>query len=142
MKYYTINQVATMTGLTTRTLRNYINSGVLNGEKIEGVWQFSEEDLSAMVSNPMVKPSIQAKHKGVVFDFLAEEKKRVNEICMILDLHVSHEEAEEVSEFFCSEINRIGDNVVFKYEYDNGNARVILSGPEDSVAQIMREDYR
>jgi hypothetical protein len=93
MKYYTINQVAMMTGLTTRTLRNYINSSVLTGEKIDGVWQFSEEDLSAMISNPMVKPSIQAKNKGVVFDFLAEEKKQVNEICMILDLHVGKEES-------------------------------------------------
>lgn len=33
MESYTINEVAAMTGFSTRTLRNYINMGILNGEK-------------------------------------------------------------------------------------------------------------
>ena len=32
---YDLNMMATITGLTTRTLRNYINMGLLQGEKID-----------------------------------------------------------------------------------------------------------
>ena len=41
-KYYTLNEVAMMTGLNTRTLRNYLKMDVLKGEKIDGIWKFSE----------------------------------------------------------------------------------------------------
>ena len=44
MENYTINDIAMMTGLTTRTIRNYIKLGILNGEKEDGVWRFSAED--------------------------------------------------------------------------------------------------
>lgn len=43
--FYTINEVATMTGLTTRTIRNYLKSGLINGQKVNGVWLFSSEDF-------------------------------------------------------------------------------------------------
>lgn len=32
-KFYSINELATITGLTTRTLRNYIKMDILNGTK-------------------------------------------------------------------------------------------------------------
>ena len=84
-KYYTLNQVAMMTGLTTRTLRNYIKMDILKGEKIDGIWNFSEEEFAEFIQNPYVKPSIQAKNKAIVFDFLAQNEKRTNEICTIID---------------------------------------------------------
>ena len=69
-KYYTINEISIMTGLTTRTIRNYLKSGLINGEKINGIWMFSHEDFSDMLVNPAIKPSIQAKNNAVVYDFL------------------------------------------------------------------------
>lgn len=36
-KYYSINDVAMMTGLSTRTIRNYIKMNILDGEKVDGV---------------------------------------------------------------------------------------------------------
>ena len=92
--FYTINEVATMTGLTTRTIRNYLKSGLINGEKINGIWMFSPEDFNAMLNNPAIKPSIQAKNNSVVYDFIADDRKKVNKICTILDLHVEDNEAE------------------------------------------------
>ena len=55
-EYYTINDIATMTGLTTRTVRNYIKLGLLDGEKMDGIWQFSIEAVSAFMAdkNPKV----------------------------------------------------------------------------------------
>lgn len=141
-EFYTINDIATMTGLTTRTVRNYMKMGLLEGEKVDGTWQFSIEAVSDFMANKNVQPSIQAKKNGVVFDFLANRYKKTNEICTILDFPVSQEEAMEISNFFCQETCRedIGD-MKFSFDYNNGIARVILKGTEDFVSEVMKKYY-
>lgn len=141
-EFYTINDIATMTGLTTRTIRNYMKLGMLEGEKQDGVWQFSAEVVFTFMADKNVQPSIQAKKNGVVMDFLVNRYKKVNEICTILDFPVSEEEAMEISGFFCREVSRenIGD-MKFNFEYMNGMARVILKGSEELVSEIMKKYY-
>lgn len=142
MENYTINEVAMMTGLTTRTLRNYIKLGILKGEKLDGIWKFSAEDISDFISNPAVKPSVQAKNKSLVFDFLALDSKKTNEICSILDLYVEKEESEEICSFFCNNINQCKDTKIrFNYERNGKNTRIILSGYEDVVMDLLNAYY-
>lgn len=142
-KYYTLNEVAMMTGLNTRTLRNYLKMDVLKGEKIDGIWKFSECEFADFISNPYVKPSLQAKSKAIVFDFLNEKEKQLNEICTILDLHVDLTESDEISEFFCTERNKRPDeNITFSFEKNGAYTRVILRGYEDTVMEILNAYYR
>lgn len=68
-KDYTINEVAMMTGLTPRTLRNYIKANYLCGKKDDGIWRFSLKEVTDFVLNQNVRPSIQAKSKAIVYDF-------------------------------------------------------------------------
>lgn len=70
--YYVINQVVMFTGLTDRTIRNYISSGILQGEKINGVWCFTPEQVEAFISHPSVRPSILAKNNGLVNDYYSK----------------------------------------------------------------------
>ena len=141
-EFYTINDIATMTGLTTRTVRNYIKLGLLDGEKMDGIWQFSIEAVSAFMADKNVQPSIQAKKNGVVFDFLADNYKKGNEICTILDFPASQEEAMEISTFFCKETCvPMKEDMKFSFDYNNGIARVILKGPEDFVSEVMKKYY-
>ena len=141
--FYTINEVATMTGLTTRTIRNYLKSVLINGEKVNGIWMFSSEDFNAMLNNPAIKPSIQTKNNSVVYDFIADDRKKVNKICTILDLYVEDNEAEEISQFFCNTINSYADagDLSFKFEKHGRNVRVILSGADEVVMEIMNRYY-
>ena len=142
-KYYTLNEVAMMTGLNTRTLRNYLKMDVLKGEKIDGIWKFSECEFADFISNPYVKPSLQAKSKAIVFDFLNEKEKQLNEICTILDLHVDLTESDEISEFFCTERNkRPEEKITFSFERNGAYTRVILRGYEDTVMEILNAYYR
>ena len=60
---------------------------------------------------------------------------------MILDLPVSDEEGEAVSGFFCNRMMQASDTV-FTYNRDRGVSRVILTGPEDQVAEILRDYYK
>ena len=143
-KYYTLNDLAVITGLSTRTLRNYIKMNILCGEKIDGVWNFTEEEVNAFLGNPTVKPSIQAKSKAIVYDFLIDDCKKNNKICSILDLAAaSDDEAKEIAEFFGNAISNLKGNVNIKFSYEKlkNNARVILSGDEEVVMEILNSYY-
>ena len=142
-KYYTINEISIMTGLTTRTISNYLKSGLINGEKINGIWMFSHEDFSDMLANPAIKPSIQAKNNAVVYDFLVDNKKKINKICTIIDLYIDDTESNETSEFFCNTINSLSETgeLSFKFEKNGRNVRVILSGTEETVIDILNKYY-
>ena len=68
--YYLINHLVLITGLTDRTIRNYISNGILHGEKINGLWHFTSEEVESFIAHPAVRPSILAKHNSAVYDFL------------------------------------------------------------------------
>lgn len=139
---YNLNQVAMITGLTTRTLRNYLKQDLLKGEKIDGNWTFTEEEIADFMEEPSARQAIAARTNAVVYDFLANPFKKVNSICTILDLPVSAEEASETADFFCDLINRSGGTgISFKYVQERNFARYILSGPEDVVADFMKTYY-
>ncbi len=125
--YYTIHHVALITGLTDRTLRSYISLGILKGEKINGLWHFTPEEVEAFLLHPKVRPSIQAKKNGIVYDFLAETKRRNDECCIILDLPGAN--SKETAEFFCYSINS-GNYKNLRFSFDSANQipRLILKG--------------
>ncbi len=142
MRLFTINEVAMMTGFTTRTLRNYISAGILEGEKIEGVWKFSVDDFTNFISNPNVISGIKSKINALALDFLADDKKKENYICTVLDLYIDDEESAEISDFFCEQMNCSPKNIAQFFLQRNGrNTRVILTGPEDIVSEIMHNYY-
>lgn len=142
MRYYTMNEVAMMTGFTTRTLRNYISAGILDGEKMEGVWKFSVDDFINFISDPNVTSGIKSKINAQTFDFLADEKKKENYICTILDFYVDDEESAEISDFFSNQMNGSPKDGARFSLYKNGrNMRVTLTGPEDIISDIMHNYY-
>ena len=94
---YNLNQVAMITGLTTRTLRNHLKQGLLKGEKIDGNWSFTEEELDEYIADASVKQVILARQHAVVYDFLADPFKKTNRICTIMDFPVSTERLESPS---------------------------------------------
>ena len=133
---YNLNDLALMTGLTTRTLRNYLAQGFLHGEKTNGVWQFSDAELDCFFSDPFVKEGLRIKRSGVVFDFMADRNREKARACVILDIPASRKEGDKISAFFCDRMRDAAD-VCFNYGWDNGLCRVILSGVADPVANIM-----
>lgn len=136
-KKYNLNDLALMTGFTTRTLRNYLLGGILKGEKIDGVWRFSEEDLDAFFKESFVKEGIRIKRSGVVFDFLAAKGAKTARTCAILDVPADLKEGRAISTFFCDKMNDASD-VVFTFDWDKGVCRVILAGDAEQVAGLVR----
>ena len=51
----TIEDLAKMTGLSERTIRNYLAGGQLEGEKVDGAWRFTEEQFGTFLGQDMVQ---------------------------------------------------------------------------------------
>ncbi len=85
MQKYTLNEIAEMTGFTTRKLRYDMRLGILEGEKENGAWTFTQEEFTDYISHPNVKPSLGSKRQCVVYDFLADTRKEESRLCLILD---------------------------------------------------------
>lgn len=136
--YYLINHLVMFTGLTDRTIRNYIASGILQGEKINGLWHFTPEQVDSFVRHPAVRPSILAKNNSLVYDFLLEDKKKKQEICMILD--IPQADKKSTAEFFCYRItNEDYHNIRFSFDGVMDMARVILRGDATEVLRLVNE---
>ena len=133
---YNLNEIALMTGFSTRTLRNYLNQGLLKGEKVDGAWQFTAEEIDRFFAEPFVKEGLRIKRNAIVFDFLADRSKQAKSACVILDIPVSMKERKTLSDFFCKQMEAVSD-AVFTFDWNDGNVRIILSGAEESVATIM-----
>lgn len=134
---YDLNELAMMTGFTTRTLRNYLTQGLLQGNKVNGTWQFTAEEIDAFFSEPYVKEGLRIKRTNNVFDFLSDRYKKEKRTCVILDIPASRKEGMEVSDFFCRQMETAAD-VLFTFDWDKDSCRVILSGAEPQVMKILQ----
>jgi len=63
---YSIKDLSMISGLTDRTLRNCLKIGILVGEKSEGVWQFSDEQIGESLDNNYVKAAIKTKRNSIL----------------------------------------------------------------------------
>ena len=132
--YYTINHVVLFTGLTDRTIRNYISSGLLKGEKINGLWHFTPEQVDAFVRHSAVWPSIQAKKNSIVYDFLLDTRKKTREACIIFDLPEA--DPKTTAEYFCDAI-RNAKQIQFSFDSIHGAPRIILRGETAQVLSLV-----
>ncbi|MDO4520558.1 MAG: MerR family transcriptional regulator [Erysipelotrichaceae bacterium] len=135
---YTLNDIAMMTGFTTRTLRTYLTQGLLKGDKVNGAWQFTAEAVDAFFSEPYVKEGLRIKRSSAVFDFLADRKKKDARSCVILDVPCALSEGKKISDFFCRQMEKAHD-VSFTFDWDGGMCRVIICGAEEQVRFIMNQ---
>lgn len=135
---YLISHLVLMTGLTDRTIRNYISSGILKGEKINGLWHFTPEAVDAFLRHSAVRPSILAKQNGAVYDFLLDSKKKTAQTCVILDIPGGDEK--EIAEYFCYRISSENfHDLHFSFDAISGVPRVILKGPAADVLRLVNE---
>lgn len=69
---YDLNKIALMLGVTTRTLRNYMQLGLLKGEKVNGKWVFSEAAIQEFFTNPYISEEQKIKLNSICLDNLKQ----------------------------------------------------------------------
>lgn len=136
-EYYTIGELAQMTGLSTRTLRNYLNAGTLQGEKDEGVWRFSARDLEDFYADSGVKRAIKATQKAIYYDYLLDERKKSAQICAVIDIPIDDDK--RVARFFCEKMKgeAFSETMQFAFEREACQSRVILRGGIGDVNRLL-----
>jgi len=139
--YYSIDDVAVITMLSTRTIRNYIKSGFLIGDKPNGNWKFSPENVGLFLENENVKSSILAKKNGIVYDFLIDNKKREDKVCSIYDCLVKNGKvAEGVCKNMLDLVNSgVYEGIKFSYQFEEKNkmVRIIITGKMNQVTELI-----
>ncbi len=140
-RIYSLKEVVLMSGLSERTIRNYLNMGILKGEKRNGSWGFSGEDLDRFFKEPFVKEALRIRQNSEVFDFLADFGKEKERACVLLNVPCDAQEGKRISGFFCERMNEAED-LKFSFRYSNGMARISLSGDSLQAGKIMEAYWK
>lgn len=141
-KYY-ISDIALMTRLSDRTIRTYIKKGFLKGEKTDGVWLFSEEDIEKFMNENYIKQSIQIKNNALINDFIINNRKNNVSMCCIYDYPA---ESEEVGKIICEKVMKEINtnefsNIAMSYNFDLKNkiVRLIVIGSPTKTIELMQK---
>lgn len=147
-KLYTIEDIAEMTRLTSRTIRNYLKDGILEGKKIGGQWRFTMKDIENFFDNNKTNQDINTNYNNEVIDFL--EGKNIDlqkevQICTIIDLHCKNIlEGKELSKKLMTIINEdeeaVKNGAKFSYEYMkySSKARFTLFGDPEFIIKTLK----
>ncbi len=85
-KLYTVADVAELTGLTSRTIRNYLKDGTLQGRKIGVQWRFTEEDINRLFSEVDIGGQKVVHIEDVASAFLQEGSQTEAEGCLMVTI--------------------------------------------------------
>ncbi len=140
-KLYTVEEVAKKTGLTDRTIRNYLKDGKLRGKKVGGQWRFTADDVEALFVTPNEDNAQPENRLGFLMD--SPCIKNDPDVCAVVEYTCQITQAKELAARICAEIDNSANGYVgckFEYTYDEeeGRARYILRGGADFAAAMLK----
>ena len=136
-KLYTVADVAQVTGMTSRTIRNYLKDGTLTGQKIGVQWRFTEDEIKKLFSRQM--PG-QSSPSQIVRGFLGEQDRKEASFCALLDFPGVTEL--EGMELYHRLQENSGEGIrSMSYEYhDEGQLlRIAVSGETGAVMDLLEQ---
>ena len=141
-KLFTVEDIANMTSMTTRTIRNYLKEGILKGRKIGGQWRFTEEDIKNLMDNGTYGEEFKSKIRQDLLDFIDGVNTFADNIgeiqaCSIIDLYQEEEvvkpKIDKLMEFINSHNETQGNWMSFHWERIENEAKqrvVIYARPQ------------
>ena len=138
---FSINDIALITGLSTRTIRTYVSAGILSGTKTNGKWSFTPGQVDAFLQDKAVRPSLRARKNAIVYDFIGAKPFKQDKICIILDLASS--ESRSAPLFFLQKLTECDPGAELHYASDplGTGVRLILSGSPKDVLPLVSQFY-
>ena len=148
-KMFTVEDIAKMASMTTRTIRNYLKDGILEGRKIGGQWRFTEEDIKKFMDSGNVTRDFADKIKQDVLDFIDgvyTDYTGEIQVCAIIDLYqekgVAEEKRDKVVEFINSDKgNGLSPSYMrYLYEYieSEQKGRITLFAPPNYLIEALK----
>ncbi len=137
-KMYTVADVADITGMTSRTIRNYLKDGSLTGVKIGVQWRFTEDEISKLFSRrrPGTKSPSQA-----VKAFLNENDGKAKSIILIDKPVKTAALADKEFEKTASLGDGISGVTCLTYEFHDspGLLRIAVEGTAKGISELLKK---
>ncbi len=137
-KLYTLKELAELTKLTDRTLRNYLSSNILKGHKIGGQWRFNKEEVSALFKNDDFYVERNKIANSAINHYIENKYTFISDFtgCVVMDFKICDKDKKKA---FFDKIELIGKNDDIKEKVSflekNGHIRMNIVGP---IAYIKR----
>lgn len=143
---FTVDDIAKMTMLTTRTIRNYLKDGLLTGNKVGGQWRFTKKDVEKLFENSKVEDDMKNERRQEVMDFMDSVETDLQgeiQICTVADYYCSDVHmAKSLCDRFCSMVTewKAGEKLRFHYEYmeKEKKARYTFFGKPDFISEAVK----
>ena len=139
-KLYTVSDVAQMTGLTERTIRNYIKDGKLQGKKVGVQWRFTEEDIGNLFQDPSVSGKVMENNHEKITRFIEQKPIAETGAILINEAVENEKELEKKVEKIIDFVNQ-NKNFRFSYQYfkEDKIAQFILIGNIKTIGEFMEK---
>ena len=146
-KLYTVEDIARMTSFTSRTIRNYLKNGTLQGRKIGGQWRFTMENIKQLFTNSGFLSDFSNNNKRQVFNFINGIDVPIRgkvQVCTVVDCYCEDSKAgQQMYGKLVKVVNSREDGsppVKFNYEFSEKDkkARFTLFGDPDYIVQTLR----
>ena len=141
-KLYTVEDVAQMTGLTSRTIRNYLADGRLTGRKVGAQWRFTEENIAAIFTEASSVKSAGRAAASEVEAFLKHQSRSSVSVCSVVDYPAESAEAiAPLVQKLTDQYNGFNDpSLRFFFDFDEKNcvARFTIIGEIAQVAKMVK----
>ena len=147
-KLFTVEDIANMTSLTSRTIRNYLKNGTLQGSKIGGQWRFTMDNIRQLFNDSSYSNDRSRNNKLQVLNFVNNKiqgKQGDIMICTIVDYFCeSQSVSHKMYEKLVTVINNKPDDsspAKFDYEYieKDNKARFTLFGNPDYIVNSLQQ---
>lgn len=143
-KLYTVADVAELTGLTSRTIRNYLKDGTLRGRKIGVQWRFTEEDINRLFTEVDAAGQKVLHPEDVISDFLRETEEGSLRGCLVLDIPCETERQQEYIDQIKGCAGEDKETLLFAWDTVEGHQvlRVAAAGETEKIEEFaarMRE---
>ena len=134
---YTIEDVAQMTGLSSRTISTYRKMGLLEGALQGNTWTFTPEQVGKLLNEPYVQGAIEAKRNAIWTGFLQDTGKQVPSLCTTADFPAT--DAQGANALLDRLLEQLPAGVRMNYCYDHSRnlVRIYLSGPTDQILPVL-----
>ncbi|MBU1020328.1 MAG: helix-turn-helix domain-containing protein [Firmicutes bacterium] len=138
-----IKDIMTITNLSERSIRRYLEEGKLEGTKVGGVWRFTEEQLEGFYGEKAAVSKVRKEATQQVLDFInmPNPKKKDARVCTMIDLRNCEETIVKVKQAIMNECSNTTDTMTMKFLKEKDNYRFILIGSLEFVHKVTMKIY-
>lgn len=134
-KLYTVADVAQVTGMTSRTIRNYLKDGTLTGQKIGVQWRFTEDEIKKLFSR---QAPGQSSPSQIVRGFLGQQERGAAAFCALLDFPgVTETDGMELYRRLHEQCGEGIASISYEYHDESRLLRIAVSGDMGAVMDLL-----